>query len=921
MGPGSISVVPATGELRALRLSPSGSLHLSPDHADDALAFPIPQRAAARLDEAFQRGPGHGLFHLGAVEVQGHLGPVLDYWRDLAKLYVTKLCGLLDLDEVVQKGLDVPLLPEESARFLESAPPMTGAEYLSLETITHLWKGIEAAFLEDLKASGGAASRFLREKNELWNMVGRVFFHLAENKARADAPFAFLATCTTRISSQGKLQHVPLGKAVQGHATARNKDGLLSILLPVQKAAEKSVFLKDLVDSGRIFQPQAWRPKEAHVFLKEAPLFEDNGIFVRLPDWWKARQPPRVQVSVTVGREVGVGIGASSLLDFSVDFSVDGEPISPAEWSEILAGTDGLALVKGRWVEVDREKLKGLLEQWKTIQREAGSSGVTFLQAMRLLARVPGEGRLPLDGEPQAAESAGTWLSIEAGEWLRRILDGLRSPAGLEAMDPGADLKAELRPYQKEGMKWLWFLHKLRLGGCLADDMGLGKTIQVLALLLLMKREKQPPGERRPSLLVIPASLIGNWKAECLRFAPGLDVLVAHPSESDASELRAERLERADLVVTTYGMLHRQPWAKDLEWDLVVLDEAQAIKNPETAQTRAVKGLKSRHRIALTGTPVENRVQDLWSIFDFLSPGLLGGAKELGRFVSSAQKAGRDVYGSIRTLVKPYILRRLKTDKRVIADLPDKTEVKVFCGLQKVQAVLYQTAIDELARLLRDAEGIRRRGVILSFLMRFKQICNHPSQWTGDGDYDPARSAKMLRLRDLAEEIASRQEKVLVFTQFREMTAPLSGLLEGVFRRPGLILEGSTAVGKRKDLVEAFQNEEGPPHFVLSLKAGGTGLNLTAASHVVHFDRWWNPAVENQATDRAYRIGQKKNVLVHKLVCRGTVEEKIDAMISAKQGMADEILRDGAEAVLTEMGNEELLRFVSLDINAASPEI
>ncbi len=453
--------------------------------------------------------------------------------------------------------------------------------------------------------------------------------------------------------------------------------------------------------------------------------------------------------------------------------------------------------------------------------------------------------------------------------------------------------------------------------------MGLGKTVQVIALLLLAQREaaKAKGSGRRPALLVLPASLIGNWKSECARFAPGLRLFVAHPSELEAPlSAPPPDLAELDLIITTYGMLSRQPWIAEVEWGLVVLDEAQAIKNPSTRQTRAVKSLRALQRLALTGTPVENRLGDLWSLFDFLSPGLLGSAREFTRLAGGDGSPTAEVYGRIRTLVRPYLLRRLKSDKRIIADLPDKQEVKVFCGLRKTQAVLYQESVVELARSLQEAEGIRRRGLVLAFLTRFKQICNHPSQWTGDGAYDPAESGKMARLLQLCEEIASRQEKALVFTQYKELTPVLDSVLERVFARPGAVLDGDTPVKKRKELVETFQREDGPPYFVLSLRAGGIGLNLTAASHVIHFDRWWNPAVENQATDRAYRIGQKRNVLVHKFVCQGTVEEKIDGLIESKQGMSDEVLRDGAEAVLTEMGDEDLIRFVTMDTRRAVSE-
>jgi non-specific serine/threonine protein kinase len=499
---------------------------------------------------------------------------------------------------------------------------------------------------------------------------------------------------------------------------------------------------------------------------------------------------------------------------------------------------------------------------------------------------------------------------------MKDVLDGLRAPDTLAAVDVGGELRASLRPYQRVGVQWLWWAHELGLGVCLADDMGLGKTLQVLALLLLRRRARAP----RAALLVVPASLVANWKAEAERFSPALRLIVAHAASTSAAELatlRPEDLDAADAVLTTYGSLGRVPWLVEREWGLVVLDEAQAIKNPGAKQTRATKSLRARARLALTGTPVENRLGDLWSLFDFLAPGLLGSGKQFGEAAKRMARRENDGYAPLRNLVRPYILRRLKTDKRVIADLPDKTEVTAFCGLTRVQAALYQRAVDDLARALDDRGGIERRGAILAALLRFKQVCNHPSHWLGDGVWAPEASGKLARLREICEPVAARQEKALVFTQFQQMTAPLSAFLATVFGRDGLVLDGAVPVRQRKALVDAFQDEGGPPFFVLSLKAGGTGLNLTAASHVVHFDRWWNPAVENQATDRAFRIGQKRNVLVHKLVCRGTIEERIDALMSSKRALADSVVDAGAEASLTELPDEELMRLVSLDLASA----
>jgi SNF2 family DNA or RNA helicase len=646
-------------------------------------------------------------------------------------------------------------------------------------------------------------------------------------------------------------------------------------------------------------------------------LLESAGVVVRMPASWRMNRPARPQVKATVGgKPPAAQLGLDALLDFQIEVTLDGEALSAAEIRQLLAESHGLALIRGQWVEVDPARLHRTLEQFQAIERAAATTGLSFGEAMRLLA-----GAGVADGAPTDATVA-DWSQIVAGPWLAETLKGLRRPEEAARVDPGAALRGRLRPYQGAGLQWLHLLVKLGLGACLADDMGLGKTIQILALLLVLK--EQTGGPREPSLLVAPASLLANWTSEMARFTPDLRALVAHPSVLPADKLKtlpSERLAEVDLVITSYGSLQRVPWLATTSWCLVILDEAQAIKNPNTKQTKAVKQLKAEARIALTGTPIENRLGDLWSIFDFINPGLLGSSQQFSSFVKHLADKSHNPYGPLRELVRPYILRRLKTDKRIIADLPDKTEVKAFCPLSRKQVALYQQAVDDLSRQLREAEGIQRKGLVLALLMRLKQICNHPSQWLGDGAWREEDSGKLARLRDIAEVIGAKQEKALVFTQFKEITAPLAAFLGAVFGRSGLVLHGATEVKKRKDLVRRFQEDERVPFFVLSLKAGGAGLNLTAAAHVVHFDRWWNPAVENQATDRAFRIGQTKNVLVHKFICQGTVEDKIDQMIEGKQQLAGDFLGGGVDMLLTEMKDEDLLKLVSLDLNAAMKEV
>jgi non-specific serine/threonine protein kinase len=756
---------------------------------------------------------------------------------------------------------------------------------------------------------------FLKRRHPAWNLVGRVHFNLAENRKDEEAPFAFLATYTTRLSAAAKAQHLPLGKALQEYAGARNRERLLSLLMPVQRAGEHCPWLNTMIDAGEIFHPLRWSPQQALQFLKDVPALESAGVVVRMPASWRMNRPARPQVKATIGDNAPSRLGLDALLNFRMEVTLDGESLSAAEVKRLLAQSDGLALIRGKWVEVDHERLGRTLEQFEAIERHAVTEGLSFGEAMRMLAGAS----IAEDGTTGQTDI--DWSQTVAGPWLAQTLATLRSPEGLARIDPGRSFRGTLRPYQQAGVQWLYLLTQLRLGACLADDMGLGKTIQVLSLLLVLKHEAK--ATRQPCLLVAPASLLANWAAEVARFAPSLQAIVAHPSAAQDEKLKSDgtdNLMDIDLVITSYGYLARLPWLSSAAWRIVVLDEAQVIKNPSAKQTRAVKQLQADVRIALTGTPIENRLGDLWSIFDFINPGLLGSSKQFSAFVKHLADRPHNSYGPLRELVRPYILRRLKTDKSIIADLPDKTEVKTFCPLSRKQAALYQQAVQNLASQLEDVDGIKRRGIVLAFLMRLKQICNHPSQWLGDGAWVEEDSGKLACLRDIAEVIAAKQEKALIFTQFKEVTTPLQAFLGSVFEQPGLVLHGETPVKQRKDLVRQFQDDDKVPFFVLSVKAGGAGLNLTAASHVIHFDRWWNPAVENQATDRAFRIGQNKNVLVHKFICRGTVEEKIDQMIESKKQLAGDFLSAGADTLLTEMKDAELLKLVALDLNVAMKE-
>ncbi len=905
---------PASAVRAALRLTPHGKLVFE----DTGDAPDLDARAAARLRDAFARGSGEGLWRLGAGEIGENLPPVFVWWRDFAARFVTALRHRpRELAERVGEAATAgiaPPTPAELASLALTAPMMAGAEYLGPELLSALWEALGTAFGKAYATAGTDLQSFLAGVNPAWTLVGRVHFNLAENRRDPDFPFAFMATYTTGLSAGAKAQHLPLGDALRQYAGARNKNELLSLLLPVKRAAETCDWLKRMVDEGEIFHPLRWRPHEALSLIRSASDLEDAGVILRMPPAWPGGRPPRPKATATIGRREPSALGLDGLLDFRVETTLDGDPLTEAEVRALLAGTDGLALLRGQWVEVDRARLEQAMARFHDAESLAEHEGLSFAAAMRMLA---GAAVTQDDAEQTSLD----WAETAAGPWLADTLRALRAPgaASNSSGDPGPALTGALRPYQQAGASWLRLVSGLGLGACLADDMGLGKTIQVLALLLVVKRD-HGVATARTSLLVAPASLLANWAAEIEKFAPSLKATIVHPSAmryEDLQQFSEDSAQNLDLVITSYGSLLRIPSLKDIFWRFVVLDEAQAIKNANAKQTRAAKALKAHARLALTGTPVENHLGDLWSIFDFLNPGLLGTTKQFKRYATSLAAREHNPYGPLRELVAPYILRRMKTDRSIIADLPEKTEVKAHCHLSRKQAALYAQAVDDLGAALDDADGIARKGLVLASLMRLKQICNHPSQWLADHAWREEDSGKWKRLREIAEVIASRQEKMLVFTQFRAIIDPLAAFLAGLFGRPGLTLHGETEVRKRKTLVRDFQEDERIPFFVLSLKAGGSGLNLTAAAHVVHFDRWWNPAVENQATDRAFRIGQTQNVLVHKFICRGTVEERIDALIESKLGLANELLDGSAEINLTELGNDEILRLVALDLRTA----
>lgn len=878
-------------------------------HPDGTVSLPNQLELGDSIYGSFKKGLPTGIIALASTNTGSAIPPFLGFWRNFGRDYLTELCHRGSGDPEMWEPVPLPT-KGELAKWVEMVPPAPGGEYVSAEFLSNLWTFLNHLVAGETK-QGKTLSRWLEERNPLWKQIGRVTFHLAENPRDEEKPFTFLATYTHRLSSQSKLQYLPLGNAIKRFGEKKDQKLLKSILAPLREAAQLSPFVRGLVESKEVFQALAWSPDQAFQFLECIPTVEECGITAKVPDWWKAGRPSRPKVSVQLdAKSLSLG-GIQSLLSFRIDKTLDGEKLTDKEWEKLVNASSGLVSIKGQWVEVDAAKLEQALEHWKKVEQARAVAGISFAQGMRMLAGFRQSDFAKPD--PSSVKNLGEWTDVVPQKGLKELLTQIRDPKNRPKVPPNEDLQATLRPYQETGVDWLCLMRKLGLGACLADDMGLGKTIQVIAAFLHEKRTQQ-----KPNLLIVPASLLGNWRNEIRQFAPSLRVFYAHPSMSSKEELQSPRFGNIDLVISTFSMMTRLPSIVEGHWNILAIDEAQALKNPASTQTQAAKALNSQHRIALTGTPIENSITDLWSLFDFLNPGLLGTAAEFKTSIKNLSLKAEG-YSPIRRLIAPFILRRLKTDRTIIADLPDKLEVNALCPLSKGQTAIYQQNVRQLAKDLSapESSGIQRKGLVLSYLMKFKQICDHPGLLTGSGNFEEKHSGKFQRLRVIAEELFSRGEKVLIFTQFREMADPLTEFLDSIAPGPGLTLHGGTTVKKRQELVRKFQEPDGPPFFVISLKAGGTGLNLTAASHVIHFDRWWNPSVENQATDRAFRIGQKRNVFVHKFVCPGTIEEKIDRLIAAKTEIAEELVgQPSAQANLMEMSDAELLDFVALDLRS-----
>ena len=808
------------------------------------------------LQERLCKEPFKTVFDMGFEPKRAQDTASVAFLRQVAGAFVKALTDIPEL-EIAREEAVVRPSEELCEELLLSVPFGIGTEYITAAWVDGIFRKLKEVFASEIAAYEGTVQLYLTEKSQQLRVPERIFFHLVENKQdEGRYPFAFLATYATR-DSQGMVRHMPLSYALTEYEHERGK--LVELLSCLNGAAEASALIGDFMESGELFHPLGLTAAEAYAFLRDAEAIEAAGILCRVPNWWK-RGSGQVAMQVRLGEEKPSMLGFDALVSMKPELTVDGVALTGAEIRKLLAQTEGLALLKGKWVVVDHARLRALLA---SMEKYEGS--VTLLEALRMETGI---------GETQDIDIGPL---VTNGKWLGTMFAKLRQPAGMRGRRVPATVKATLRPYQKQVLTWL-------------DDM----------------RRSDP--ETRV-LLIVPASLLGNWKKEAERFTPAIEVQILHGMTSAAMKELAS--SPPFLTITTYGMVSRLAALQERRWSAVILDEAQAIKNPGTKQTRAIKKLQADQRVAMTGTPIENDLTNLWSLFDFLNKGLLGSSDEFNLFAKQLEK-NPEGYQKLKNMVSPFILRRVKTDKSIIADLPDKLETIDYTDLSAKQIVLYRKQVSELEKAISEAEGMQRRGIVLSAITKLKQICNHPDQFLGQETYDPKESGKFAMLREICETIYEKRERVLVFTQYREITEHLAEFLEQIFHAKGLVLHGGTRVKRRQEMAEAFNGEDYVPFMVLSVKAGGTGLNLTGANHVIHFDRWWNPAVENQATDRAFRIGQTKDVVVHKMVCTGTIEERIDTLISSKKELSENVIGAGGETWITELGDKELMELLRL---------
>ncbi len=781
-----------------------------------------------------------------------------EYIKEIASFFIDNLLSTTGI-ELERENIEPVYEKDEIERIAGDVPFAVGSRYVDRKWLKRQLDVLLSCYRSEIRTFKESVDIYFNMKNESLLFPSRIYFHLVEDK-NSSYPFAFMATYTTKDDEES-VHHYPLRFALTEYKNELEE--LSRLISPISRLSSSSEIIKGLIESGRIFYPVRFTEEEAYDFLLHAEEFETEGIECRIPNFWRKRgRYTSLSISVNKGN-----MGAGEIISIRPGMIYEGVAITKKEAQELLETKAGLAFLKGKWVALDKDKLKALLES-----EELFSSPMSVADVVKYSSGI---------------KKSRVKLSFRDKNWLNSLQEAI---SGDVKVPESAEIT--LRPYQAEGFKYLYAMNMLGFGFCLADDMGLGKTVQVLAYLELLRIEKKAGRV----LLVLPSSLIGNWESEIRKFTPLLDYGIYHGS--------GRELDKSYLTVTTYGVAAKDERLKEEKWDLVILDEAQYIKNSATKAYKALSAMNRKRSVILTGTPLENNLMNLWSLMEYINSGFLGSKTEFSRYAKDVDIAH---LSSLRKAISPFILRRLKTDKSIIKDLPDKVESDLFVTLSKEQIILYNNVVDELEKTIKGEKGeFEKKGMVLAAIAKLKAICNHPDQYSGESVYKETESGKFELLREVASTIYSNRERVLVFTQFKEIIPALDNLLSSVFGTHGLIIDGSVSAKKRTEIVKKFQSGEAQ-YMVLSLRAAGVGLNLTRASNVIHFDRWWNPAVENQATDRAYRIGQKEKVMVYKFISKDTIEEKINDLIKSKKALSDSLLGDMDTDILSKLSAEELV--------------
>ena len=773
---------------------------------------------------------------------------------------------------------------EHLKRELERACLASYQDELSNEWLDEQFAQLTQLFKKEIAHYPHTIADYYQEKGLSFAVSGQIFFHLAESK-RAQYPFAFMASYTEL--ENGHVQHYALAHALEKYK--HDQAYILQLISSLSTLEKESSLISKLLNTGELFQPVYFSDEEANQFLHELELYERVGIRAKVPRWWaRVHQPAKVQLKV----ETGAAFSKDKLLSFRPEIEYNGITVSPDELEEFLRMSEGLHAFKGTWIEVDHKRITELLAKANDLHEQT-RGGLSLLDSLQL------------------ATKNQDFLDISCV--MSYFKEALNKLTTCENYTLPASVHANLRAYQLQGYLWLRAMDELNLGVILADDMGLGKTLQIIAYLdaLRTQKESAAPAQTatarspRNVLIVMPSSLLANWEEELKKFAPSAPFVTYHGKTRSIGPF---------ITLTSYGMLKREAALLQQQWDVVILDEAQAIKNTSSQQTKAVKLLHSRMRIALTGTPIENDLMDLFSIFDFILPGYLGSAYSFQKYARMLETKTHG-YQQLQQATAPFIMRRVKTDKAIISDLPKKMEHKEYIDLTPKQAALYRKTLAAFKKAIEDTTNqTDRRGMIFATLTHLKQITNHPSQYSGNDVYKPSESGKFIRLAQLVEEIYKARERVLIFTQYKEIIPHLSAFLcdtLGPSVQP-LVLHGGVSPQERQKVVDAFNGDSYHPFMILSLRAGGVGLNLTGASHVIHFDRWWNPQIEKQASDRAYRIGQTKDVMVHYFICRQTLDMSIDELLEKKKFLSASAIAENKAPSLTTLSNKELYEFFAL---------